>query len=119
VLVVAIVVHHPDFLGAGTGTDESDLRSGYTRKASGELADDFVCELMREFADLRVGRRAAIDLGDDWLRRRIADIVEPGVDADLGGRLDEIAESHQVGVDWRIVQERLRSSEGWEGEGVG
>src|SRR5450432_4391005 len=79
-LVGAVVVHGPDFLGAGAGTDEGDLGGGDTGDATAEFGDDFVGELVSEFANLSVGGSAAIDLGDNRLRGGIADVKEPGLD---------------------------------------
>jgi len=45
----------------GTGRGKRFMRSGHPgprkRALPKKLADEFVCELMREFADVRVGRR--------------------------------------------------------------
>src|SRR6266481_1454908 len=91
-LIGSVVVHHPDFFCAGARADEGDLRGGNAGGTAGEAADDFVGELVRELADLRVGRRAAIDF---------ADVVGPGGDYDFAGGFREIAEGDQVGVDLR------------------
>ena len=66
-LVCAVVIHHPDFFGAGARADEGDLRGGDAGEAAGKVADDFVGELVGEFADLRVGGCAAIDFADQRL----------------------------------------------------
>ena len=55
-LVGAVVIHGPDFLGACAGTDEGDLRACNAGDATAELGDDFVGELVSEFANLRVPR---------------------------------------------------------------
>src|SRR5439155_26772056 len=61
VLIGAVVIHDPDFLDAcATGANESDLRGGDAGQAARKFADDFVCKLMREFANLQVGGTAAI-----------------------------------------------------------
>ena len=67
VLIRAVIIHDPKFLGAVGAADESDLGGGDAGEATGEFADDFVGKLMSEFADLRVGGSAAINLADDGL----------------------------------------------------
>ena len=120
-LVCAVVIHHPDFFGAGAGTDECDLGRGDTWQTAGEFADDFVGELMGEFADLGIGRCTAIDFGDDGLRGGIVDIIEPGLNCDFGRGFRDITKGHVVGFDLRIspsgvlefgrLTERLRGVE--------
>ncbi len=101
-LVRAVVVHDPDFFGAGTRTNEGDLRGSDAGESAGKFVDDFVGELVREFADLGVGGVAAIDFGDDGLGGRIANIEHPGGDGDFGGGFGEITESDEVGVDGHV-----------------
>ena len=79
--------------------NESDLRGGDAGESAGKLADDFVGELVSEFADLGVGGSAAIDLANDGLRGGAADVVHPGEDGDFGGGFGEIAEGEEIGVD--------------------
>src|SRR5258705_274118 len=98
-LVGAVVVHYPEFFCASARADEGDLRGGDAREAAGEAADDFVGELVSEFANLRVSGRAAVDLADDGLIGGAADVVEPCGDDDFGGGFGEIAEGDEVGVD--------------------
>ena len=100
-LVGAVVVHDPDFFRSVAGADEGDLRARDAVGAGAQFADDFVGELMGEFPYLRVGGGAAIDLGDDGLRRRITHVEEPRLDRDVGG-FGEIAEGDEVGVGWGI-----------------
>src|SRR4029077_1374370 len=100
-LVGTVVVHDPNLFCAGARADEGDLRGGYAGEPAGKAADDFVGELVRELADLRVRGCAAIDLADDRLRGRAADVVSPAGDYDFAGGFGEIAESHEVGVDLR------------------
>ncbi len=57
---------------------------------------------MGEFADLRVGRRTAINFCNDGLGSWAAHIVEPGLDGDVAGGFGEIAKGNEVSVDWRI-----------------
>ncbi len=99
VLVGAVVIHEPKFFGAGARTDEGDLRGGDAAGATRKFIDDFVGELMREFANLGIGGRAAIDLADNGLRGGIADVVHPGVDDDFGGSFGEIAEGDEIGIE--------------------
>ena len=77
------------------------MRGGDSREAAGKAANDFVGELVREFADLGVGGRAAIDLADYSLIGGAADVIGPGGDYDFAGGFCEIAEGYQVGVDLR------------------
>src|SRR6202035_4805740 len=100
-LVGAVVIHHPDFFRAGAGADESDLRGSDSGSYRGKAADNFVGELVSELADLRVGRRAAIDLSYDGLRGRAAHVVEPAGNSDFAGGFGEIAKGHEVRVDLR------------------
>ena len=101
-LIGAVVVHEPDFFGAGAGADESDLRAGDAGETAAEFVDDFVGELVSEAADLRVGGSAAIDLGDNRLSGGIANVEEPGLDGYFGGGFGEIAEGDHAGVGWSI-----------------
>ncbi len=98
-LVGAVVVHDPDFLGAGARADEGDLRGGDAGQAAGEPADNFVGELVGEFADLRVGGSAAIDFADHGLAGRAVDVEQPGLNLDFGRGFGEVAEGDEVGVD--------------------
>jgi len=101
-LVGAVVIHNPKFLGASARTDEGNLRGGNAGQAAGKLADDFVGELMSKFANLGVSRRAAIDLANDGLGAGAANIKHPGGDGDFGGGFRKIAEGDVVGVHGRI-----------------
>ncbi|GAC1628231.1 MAG: hypothetical protein NVS9B13_25810 [Candidatus Acidiferrum sp.] len=56
---------------------------------------------MGEFADLRVGGSTAIDLGDDGLGGRVANVEKPGLDGDFSG-FGEISKGDHVGVHWGI-----------------
>src|SRR5712671_3322882 len=98
-LVGAIVVHYPEFFRASARADEGNLRGGDAGEDPGEAADDFVGELVGEFANLRVSGRAAVDFADDGLIGGAADVVEPSGDDDFGGGFGEIAEGDEVGVD--------------------
>ena len=107
VLIGAVVIHDPDFLDAcATGANESDLRGGDAGQAARKFADDFVCKLMREFANLQVGGTAAIDLADHGLRRGVAHVKEPGLDGDFGSGFGQITEAEIVGVGWRLHPRR-------------
>ena len=101
-LVGAIVIHDPEFLGADIAANESDLRGSNAGKATRKFADNFVGELVSEFADLDVGGNAAIDLADDGLARRAADVVHPSEDGDFGGSFGEIAEGEEISVHGRL-----------------
>src|SRR6202030_1895055 len=79
VLVGAVVIHDPDFFGAGAGADEGDLCRSNAGNAGKEFADDFIGELVSEFADLWVRGGAAIDFADDGLRGRTGDVIEPSL----------------------------------------
>src|SRR5579863_4258320 len=57
---------------------------------------------MSELADLGVSWSTTVDFADDGLTGGIADIVEPGLNRDFGGRLRQIAEGHHVGIE-RLV----------------
>ena len=106
-LIGAVVIHDPEFFGAGARADESDLRGGDAGESAGKFVDDFVGELVGEFADLRVGGSAAIDLADDGLRGGITHVVHPGEDGDFGGGFREIAEGEEIGVE---REDRTKSS---------
>ena len=98
-LVGAVVIHDPDFFSAGAGTYEGDLGGGDTGQAAREFEDDFVGELVGEFADLLICRRATIDFADDGLAGGTSDVIEPGLDGDFGSGFGEIAEGDVVSVD--------------------
>jgi len=101
-LIGTVVVHHPDFLGAATRADEGDLRGGDAWESARKFADNFVGELMGEFADLKIRGSATIDLADDCLRRGIAKVIKPGFDGDFGSGFGDIAEAEEIGVGGRI-----------------
>ena len=101
-LVGTVVVHDPDFFGAGTRTYESDLRGRDAGESAGKFVDDFVGELVGEFADLSIRGIAAIDFADDGLGRRIANVEHPSGNGDFGGGFREIAEGNEVGVDGHV-----------------
>src|SRR5277367_1047948 len=98
VLIRTVIIHDPKFFGAAALADVGDLRASDAGKAAGQFADDFIGELMGEFADLGIGWRAAIDFADDGLRGRVADVVEPRLNVDFRGGFDDVSESHHVGV---------------------
>src|SRR5947209_10515249 len=100
-LVAAVVIHDPNFFAAGAGTDERDLRRG-DAGLTGEFTEDLIGELMREFADLRVGGCTAVDLADHGLSGAAVDVVEPGLNFDFGGGFGEITEGNHVRIDLRI-----------------
>jgi hypothetical protein len=101
-LIGAVVIHEPEFFVAGASADESDLRGSDATGAAGQLVDNFVGELMSEFANLRIGGIAAIHFADYGLRGGIANVVHPGVNDDFGGSFGEIAESDEIGIERRI-----------------
>ena len=72
------------------------------REAAGKFGDDFIGELMGEFADLRVGGFAAINFADDGFVRGAAYVVAPGGDGDFGAGFGEISEGDKIGVEGRI-----------------
>ena len=98
-LVRTIVVHHPDFFGAGAGADEGYLGGGDAGIASREFKDNFVGELMGELADLGVGGFAAIDFADDGLGGGVVNVVEPCGDSDFGSSFGEVTEGDIVSFD--------------------
>src|SRR5260370_29461710 len=100
-LVSTVIIHDPNLLCTGARGDEGDLRGGDAGESAGKAADDLVGEFVRELADLRVGGRAPVDLTNHGLRRRAADVVEPGGDYDLAGGFGKVAEGDEVGVDLR------------------
>jgi len=104
-LVGAVVIHDPDFLVTGAGTDKRDLRGADAGEAAGKFGYNFVGKLVGEFADLVVGGSAAVDLADDGFVGGAADVEHPGGDGDFGGGFGEIAEGDEVGVEGRIGPE--------------
>ena len=62
---------------------------------------------MGEFADLRIGRGAAVDLSDNGLRGRAAHVKEPGFDGDFRRGLGQIAEAYKICVGWRVGPGRV------------
>ena len=101
-LIRAIVIHDPKFLGAVGAANEGNLRGGDAGESSGEFVDDFVGKLVGEFADVGVGGSAAIDLADNGLAGSVADVEHPSKDGDFGGGFGEIAESEEIGVHGRL-----------------
>lgn len=101
-LIGAVVIHEPEFFRAGARADEGDLRGGDAAGPARKFVDDFVGELVSEFADLGIVGSAAVDLANDGLRGGIADVVHPGVDDDFGGGFGEIAEGDEIGIERRI-----------------
>lgn len=101
-LVGTVVIHDPKFFSARARTDESDLRRGNAGQAAGKLADDFIGELVSEFANLGVGGRATIDLANDGLGAGAANIEHPRGNGDFGSGFRKIAEGDVVGVHGRI-----------------
>src|SRR5215469_616041 len=99
VLVGAVVIHDPEFLGAGVAVNESDLRGGDARNTAGEFGDDFVGELGSEFAHLCVGGITAIDLAHDGFGGGAANIEHPSEDGNFGGSFGEIPEGQEIRVD--------------------
>ncbi len=106
-LACAVVVHHPEFFRARARADKGDLRGGHAREAAGKLADDFVGELMREFAHLGVCGRAAIHLSDDGLRGNAANVKEPCLDSHFRGSLRQIAEADKIRICGRVDPGRV------------
>src|SRR5438105_15257030 len=99
VLVGGVVIHAPNFLVAvACGTNEGNLRLRDAGQAAGKLADDFVGELVRGFANLQVCWAAAINFADDRLRRRIANVEQPSLNGDFGSGLGQIPEADVIGV---------------------
>src|SRR5882762_7413314 len=64
-LVLAVVIHGPDFFVAASIAYESDLRAGDSRQTAREFANDLIGELMGECSNLRVRDFSAIDFSDD------------------------------------------------------
>src|SRR5262245_40016635 len=98
VLVRSVVVHHPDLFCAASRADKRNLRGGKPGYTARQPANDFVRELMREFAYLRIGGCSAIDLGDHRLRRWIRYVVKPGLDGYITRGLRQIPEGDKVRV---------------------
>src|SRR6184192_45711 len=99
VLVGAVVIHHPNlFIAIAGGANEGNLRLRDAGKAAGKFADDFVGELMSEFADLQVRGTTTIDFADDGRGRGVAHVEEPSLNGDLRSRFCQIAEADVVGV---------------------
>src|SRR3984893_18174557 len=53
-LVLAVVIHGPDFLVAVAIAYESDLRAGDSRQTARQLANDLIGELMGKGSNLRI-----------------------------------------------------------------
>ncbi len=95
-LIFAVVIHGPDFLVAGSIADKRDLRAGDARQAAGKFADDFIGELVREGADLRIGDLAAIHFPDDRRQGSVAHIVQPGLNLQVIAVRGEAAEGQKL-----------------------
>jgi len=102
VLVGAIVIHDPQFFVARARADESNLGGGDAGESAGKFIDNLIGELVGEFADLCVRGIAPVDLADNGLGRRIADVKHPGGNGDFGRGFREIAEGYEIGVDGHV-----------------
>ena len=98
VLILAVVVHHPDFFGAGARADEVDLGFGDAVDAAAEAEDDLVGEAVRDGARHVFAGGFVVLLAEHLGIGGVAGVVEPAVDdqAAVGGR--ERAEGDHGGV---------------------
>src|ERR1700751_2308485 len=84
-LVGAVVVHHPDFFVPTAIADEENLAFSDARNPAAEAEDDFVCELVRDYAYGIVRRRITV-LFTEYLRRSlIVQVIEPSLHGNLVG----------------------------------
>jgi len=98
-LIGAVVIHDPEFLAAGARADEGDLGGSDAGKTARKFIDDFIGELVGEFANLRVGGGAAIDFAYYGFFGVAANVVHPGGNGNFRGSFGEIAEGEIVGVE--------------------
>lgn len=96
VLVLAVVIHGPDFLVAAAVADESNLCRGNSRQSSGEFPDDFICELVREGAHLRFGGLPAVDLSNHRRQGSVPNIVEPSLNLGVGSVDRDVSKGQQL-----------------------
>jgi hypothetical protein len=96
VLVLAIVVHGPDFLGSGAVADEEDPRLGDAIDAAAELQNDGVSEAMGDGAG-HVLAGGLIVLFSKHLRVT-AGVKEPAVDHQVAVFGLERPKGHHLGV---------------------
>src|ERR1700704_399045 len=97
VLVLAVVIHRPDFLVAASIAYERDLRAGDSRQAARQFADDFIGELVREGSNLRVGDFATIDFSDDRGQGCVARVIQPGLNLEAILARGEVTEGEKLG----------------------
>src|SRR5215831_779475 len=97
-LIRAIVVHHPEFLGTPARTDEGDLRGTDAGQPAHEPRNDFVGELVGILADLRVGWASAINFADHRLVRWAAHVEAPRGNGHLRRGFGNVSESEKICV---------------------
>ena len=98
VLVLAVVVHHPDFLGAGARTDEVDLGFGDAVDAAAEPIDDLVGKAVGDGACHVFAGRFVVLLAEHLRIGGVARVVEPAVDDEPAVGGGERAKSDHGGV---------------------
>jgi len=82
-LIQPVVVHHPDFFGAGAGADEVDFCLGDAVNAAAEAKDDLVSETVGDGAGRLFAGGVGIVLAKDLGAGGVAGIEKPGIDDDL------------------------------------
>jgi len=117
-LIGAIVVHDQEFFVPVRELTKAICVEGDARKPAGEAADDFVGELVRELAGLRI-----VASHDRPCRRPLASrgcvIEEPPGDYDFARGFGEVPKGHQVGVKLRRGPIRIAELGGTVGAAVG
>ena len=81
-LVLAVVVHDPDFLRAASGADKVDFGFGDAVDAAAEAQDDFVGESVRDGARHFLACRFVVLLAEDLGVGGVARVEEPAVNAE-------------------------------------
>ena len=97
-LILAVVVHRPDFLGAGARADEVDLGFGDAVDAAAEAVDDLVGEAMGDGARHVFAGGLVVLLAQHLRIGGVARVIEPAVDDEAAVGGGERAEGDHCGV---------------------
>ena len=98
VLILPVVVHRPDFFGAGAGADEVDFGFGDAVDAAAEAQDDLVGEAVGDGARRVLAGDLVVLLAEDLGADGVAGVEEPAGDEDAAVGGGERAEGDHGGI---------------------